>query len=110
MNEKKKCIICGKEVEQSIVMDEVLCSRKCFNESFWNEALDETSIIINGTCYHDGGKFPSGYKGFLGYAGRKFSIQMNDGAIIETNNLCCNGTVPKERNIKDNAKFIPVNW
>lgn len=105
-----KCIICGKEIEQSIVMNKVLCSEKCFKENFWSDALDDDAIIINGTCYHDGGKFPKDYKGFLGYGGRKFSIQMNDGTIIETNNLWCSGTVPTERNVKDNAKFIDVSW
>jgi hypothetical protein len=31
---------------------------------------------------------------------------MNDGRVIETNNLWYNGVVPKERGIEDNACFI----
>lgn len=101
-----KCIICGKEIEKSGYGNAVLCSSKCFTENFWNENLDETAIIINGECYHDGGMKPVGYSGFLGHGGRYFKIQMNDGRVIETNNLWCNGDIPKERHVEDNAVFI----
>ena len=101
-----KCVICGKEIEKSMYSNADLCSRACFGEYFWNDTLDETAIIINGECYHDGGMKPAGYTGFLGHAGRYFKIQMNDGRIIETNNLWYNGEVPKERCVKDNAVFI----
>jgi hypothetical protein len=101
-----KCIICGKEIEKSEYSNAALCSSKCFHENFWNECVDETAIIVNGECYHDGGRKPEGYSGFLGHAGRLFKIQMNDGRVIETNNLWYNGEVPKERCIADNAIFI----
>ena len=101
-----KCIICGKEIEQSRYMGAVLCSDECFDVNFWNECLDDDAIIINGECYHDGGKKPNDYRGFLGHGGRLFKIKKNNGAIIETNNLWYNGVVPKDRNIKDNAVFI----
>jgi endogenous inhibitor of DNA gyrase (YacG/DUF329 family) len=97
------CIICGKEIEKSQYMHKTLCSSKCFNIDFWNDCLDEEAIIIDGTCYHDGGKTNSSIKGF---GGRTFKIQTNDGRIIETDNLWFNGEVPKERNVKDNAVFI----
>ncbi len=101
-----KCIICGKELKKSAYTNAVLCSRDCFDVNFWNENIDDTAIIINGECYHDGGRKPSDYRGFLGHSGRYFKIQMNDGRIIETNNLWYNGEVPKEREVKDNACFI----
>ena len=101
-----KCVICGKEIEKSGYSHKVICSSKCFHVDFWNDCLDETAIIINGRCYHDGGVKPSGYEGFLGFDGRLFTIQMNDGRIIETNNLRYNGEVPEDRNIKDNAVFV----
>ena len=101
-----KCIICGKEIEQSRYMGAVLCSDECFDVNFWNECLGDDAIIINGECYHDGGKKPNDYRGFLGHSGRLFKIQKNNGEIIETNNLWYNGVVPKDRNIKDNAVFI----
>ena len=34
---------------------------------------------------------------------------MNNGEIIETNNLWYNGEIPKDRNIQDNAVFITDN-
>ena len=101
-----KCIICGKEIEKSHYMNAVLCSDECFRVNFWNECIDDKAIIINGKCYHDGGKKPEGYRGFMGHGGALFKIKMNDGEIIETNNLWYNGEIPKDRNIQDNAVFI----
>lgn len=101
-----KCVICGKEIERSAYMHKTLCSSECFHVDFWNDCLDETAIIIDGECYHDGGAKPSSYRGDLGFGGHNFTIQMNDGNIIETNNLRYNGVVPAERNVKDNAVFL----
>lgn len=101
-----KCIICGKEIEKSEYMNAVLCSSECFHINFWNECLDDTAIIIDGECYHDGGKKPKEYRGFLGFGGDIFKIKKNSGEVIETNNLWYNGVVPKDRKIKDNAVFI----
>ena len=100
------CIICGKEIEKSSYSNAVLCSSECFHENFWNENLDDSAIIIGGECYHDGGMKPQGYSGFLGHGGHYFKIKMNDGRIIETNNLWYNGEIPKERNVKDNARLM----
>lgn len=101
-----KCIICGKTIESSAYSNANLCSSKCFHENFWNENLDETAIIVNGCCYHDGGRKPAGYSGFMGHGGKLFKIEMFDGRIIETNNLWYNGEIPTERAVKDNARFI----
>ena len=100
-----RCIICGKEIEKSEFLNADLCSSECFSVLFWNENLDDTAIIIDGICYHDGGRNKT-HLGFRGFGGAEFKIQMNDGRIIETNNLWMNGKIPAERNIKDNAKFI----
>lgn len=100
-----KCAICGKEFKKSMYSHKMLCSSECFVIDFWNKCLDENAIIIDGRCYHDGGRQPDGTI-FLGFGGREFTIEMNDGRIIKTNNLWHNGEVPKERNVKDNAKFI----
>ena len=106
-----KCVICGKEVKKSVSMDKPLCSVECFYTDFWNDCLDDYAIIINGECYHDCGAKDTKDKDMLGFEGRIFYIQMNDGTYIETNNLRYNGIVPKERNIKDNAQFLskPLN-
>ena len=101
-----KCVICGKEIEKSGYSNKVLCSSECFSVDFWNDCLDDTAIIVNGECYHNGGMKPDNYSGFLGFSGRLFTIQMNDGRVIKTNNLWYNGEIPKERGIADNARFI----
>ena len=101
-----KCVICGKEIEKSSYSNKVLCSSECFSVDFWNDCLDDTAIIIDGECYHDGGMKSKNYSGFLGFSGALFKIKMNDGRVFETNNLWYNGVVPKERGIKDNAIFI----
>ena len=101
-----KCVICGKEIEKSQYSNKVLCSTECFHIDFWNDCLDDEAIIIDGECYHDGGKKPSSYRGFLGFDVCVFHIEMNNGKTITTNNLWYNGVVPKERNIQDNARFI----
>ena len=101
-----KCIICGKEVKRSDWSNAILCSNKCFEANFWNGCLDDKAIIIDGVCYHDGGNKPTGHRGSLGFGGTPYKIKMNNGEIIETNNLWHNGEVPKHRKIKDNAVFI----
>jgi hypothetical protein len=101
-----KCIICGKEIEKSGYTHKVICSSECFSVDFWNDTLDDTAIIIDGECYHDGGMKSKNYSGFLGFSGALFKIKMNDGRVFETNNLWYNGVVPKERCIEDNACFI----
>ena len=101
-----KCVICGKEIEKSSYSNKVLCSSGCFHEDFWNECIDDSAIIIKGECYHDGGRKPKNYPGFLGFGGQEFTIKMNDGRIISTNNLWYNGEVPKERLVADNAELV----
>lgn len=102
-----KCEICGKEIEKSSYAHADLCSSpECFKTHSWNERLDETAIIIDGECYHDGGNNPHEKEKYLGFGGTHFKIQMNDGTVIETNNLWYGGKVPEDRHVKDNAVFI----
>lgn len=75
-------------------------------DKFWEEILDKDAIIIDGYCYHDEGERTLPYYGFLGFDGRRFNIQMNDGRKFTTNNLWSNGKIPEEYGIKDNAVFI----
>lgn len=97
-----KCVKCGKD-EIGMTIDS-LCE-KCWLEKFWLTTLDEGAIVIGGVCYHDGGAQPE-TNAWLGFGGRKFKIAMNDGRIIETNNLWSNGIVPENLNVPDNARFI----
>lgn len=103
------CKICGVEYTDSPYFDSCcLCSERCFHIDFWNRALDDKAIIIDGECYHDGGNKPNENRSYmLGCAGRVFSIRLKkDNRIIETNNLWCQGKIPAERIVPDNAEFI----
>lgn len=108
-----KCMICGKEVKHNYYSKNSkfygLCGdSKCFIERFWQVTLDDKAVIINGTCYHVGEE-PKDLKNTyeLGFEGRCFHIKMIDtGDVITTNNLRCNGKVPKEYAVEDNAVFL----
>lgn len=110
-----KCMICGKEVKHNHYSEHSdffgLCGdTECFNKRFWQLALDDKAVIVDGTCYHVGKKqTDSRYTNDLGFGGRVFHIKMLDtGKVITTNNLRCNGKIPKEYEVEDNAVFLPV--
>ena len=109
MGDNLKCVICGKEIEESCYMNAILCSSKCFEKNYWNEIIKEKEqhVIINGVCYMIGGLLPPNYTGFAGFGGRMFHIKYFDGRIIQTNNLWLNGEVPKKYRdiLKDEAEF-----
>ena len=98
-----KCIICGKEFEESFCGE--FCSEHCFEEDFWTKALDGKEIVIGGECYHVGPESddPSFFKG---YGGAKFVIKMNSGKVIVTHNLWNQGEIPKRFFKGNNAEFV----
>lgn len=74
---------------------------------FWKETLDKDAIIIGGICYHDDGNVAHPVDtNYLGYGGARFHIRMNDGRVINTNNLWYNGPIPAEYAVHDNAVFV----
>lgn len=110
-----KCMICGKEVKHNHYSEHSdffgLCGdTECFDKRFWQLALDDKAVIINGTCYHVGEEPKDLINTYgLGYGGMKFCIKMLDtGEVITTHNLRHNGKIPKECRAKDNAVFLPV--
>lgn len=97
-----KCVVCGKEIKESMFSDDVICSHDCFTKHFWEKTLDKKAIIINGECYHIGEE--SGK--YCGVGGAKYTIKKHNGKIIETTHLWQNGTIPKEFYKGDNAEFV----
>lgn len=102
------CEICGKEITESRYTNAVLCSSDCFTRNYWRQIIAEKEkhIIINGHCYCDGGETEESDK-YSGYSGRRFWIRFFDGVVFTTNNLWCQGEIPKEfrKELPDNAEF-----
>ena len=117
------CIICGNDSRNNNPDNFVLGpirtimerDKVCFNCAFWIEKIelhDDSTFVIHGTRYHDGGAVDKKTtRGFLGQGGRDVKIQRLDtDEIIETNNLWCQGDIPEHfrtrPELMDNAKFI----
>ena len=101
---KKNCVVCGKEIHDGKGFCGDFCSESCFTKDFWNKALDNEAIVINGECYHLGDENDTSY--FRGYGGHKFVIEMNDGRRIITTNLWNQGTIPEKFFKGNNARFV----
>jgi hypothetical protein len=92
------CDYCGKTITGGYYKhgNGYLCGNgDCFEKQFWKDTLDDSVIIIDGTAYHE-----SRTK-----EGIRCTVQFADGTI-KGMFLWNNGTIPKEYNAKDNAKFI----
>ena len=101
------CVVCGKKFKKGSQPyygygNDISCSEECFHKKFWIDAL-KTGIVINGTCYQIADEHA---KGFRGFDGRPFKIQLDNGDIYYTTNLWYNGKIPKEYYKGDNARFI----
>jgi hypothetical protein len=106
------CCLCGEHEEAHYVGNKRMVDAKlCFTCNFWDELTTQASktIRIEGTHYMNGpnAKKPHKYNGF---AGRKFTIKMNSGEIIETCDLWYQGEIPTRFRDKmpDNATFVHV--
>lgn len=108
-----ECIICGKEIEESIIYGVALCSDECFTTDFWNEKVEwketrkDVIVRVNGVHYtidHD----ESGDPSWRGHGGAKFNIKFFDGREVTTTNLWCQGSIPEafREKLPDNAEFI----
>jgi hypothetical protein len=117
MAEKLFCNKCGAE-EHLVYNAKVNAALKqwnfCYTCNFWFEKWKTSltcpqndSIRIDGNHYQalpiprDPGKF-------LGCAGRRFVIKFDNGPELVTNNLWCQGPIPKiwQDKLPDNAKFV----
>jgi len=110
------CSICGAAEEAKYMNNERMIEKKlCFNCNFWDEHSEKAnspeSIRINGHHYHayDSVSRADGFG--AGYGGSKFTIKMNDGRVIETQNLWHQGDIPSyfKGRLFDNAVFVQEN-
>jgi len=105
-----KCKECGEVIELCYRHSEELISQGlCFNCWFWYEKVEKKNdpniARIDGTHYSIGK--PGKSKFFRGFYGDVFMIEFDDGRKVETDNLWCQGDIPKRfrKRLPDNAKF-----
>lgn len=112
-----KCKICGEEFDSSNYLkdckESMDSNQMCFTCNFWRERLEEdktlpphTACMIDGTHYIVGNENDKSY--FRGFGGAEFNIQFDDGVVIKTTNLWCQGE-PKgywKEKFPNNARFV----
>lgn len=104
------CKMCGQYFNTHYANNERMIEKNlCFGCNFWDAMVERNDrIIANHTCYKDGGNKPSGDRSCMGFGGAQWKIRMNDGRLIETNNLWHNGEIPKHfwERMPDNAVIL----
>ena len=83
---------------------------------FWDNHIarknDPESICVGGHHYRLSNPIlaEKGYRGMLGFGGREWTIEFNDGRVVKTNNLWHQGEIPESvsKQLPDNAKFGSV--
>lgn len=89
----------------------------CFTCLFWMEKTkpsirdSEATARINGTHFRIGPPRNWGSMHFRGYRGAKFVIKFDDGRIVETTNLWCQGLIPESfrEELPNNAVFLQID-
>ncbi len=112
MAETSTCQCCGEKYSK-ICDDESYIGKNCFDCSFWLEKIkmspeDEAGrVIVNGQHYRIGNDAAGPFRGF---GGRKFTVLFQDGRIVETTNLWCQGEIPERfrKMLPDNAVFLKI--
>jgi len=113
----KYCYVCGKIIPNNapyykIGENSYTClNNECFNFYYWDnlatKMVDNKNheyAIINQKVYQIGSENDEP----RGFGGQSWTIQFNDGVIINTNSLWYRGELPGRlrHDFKDNAKFI----
>lgn len=121
-----KCKICGEEFDSSNYLkdckESMDSNQMCFTCNFWRERLEEdktfpphTACMIDGTHYIVGDENDKSH--FRGFGGAEFNIQFDDGVVIKTTNLWCQGEpegywkekFPNNARFVDNKKWKDIN-
>lgn len=111
------CKVCGVEHDTSHWIESTsksLESKKlCFDCNFWLEhaekdkEVNKDKYVITGHEHYII-EIESDSSGFRGYGGAPFYIKFNDGRIVKTTNLWCQGDIPERfwDIMPDNAMFL----
>jgi len=108
------CKECGKIVSTNYLnetKEALIAGNICFKCHFWVSKLvikdNPRTVRVDGTHYYIDDDKPRG-SSFLGFGGAEFNIKFNDGRLVTSHNLWCQGDIPehfKER-LPDNAVFV----
>jgi len=113
---EKPCVECGQVFGTHYyepVKQRLLENNICHTCDFWRSKLEirnnPSSVRIKGTHYIIAPDNPN-RNAFRGFGGAEFNIRFNDGRLVTTHNLWCQGDIPKRfrERLPDNATFVEV--
>ena len=109
------CVECGDPLNDHWIEDvkaRVLSEQTCHGclhwRDLWEGRANPNHLVVDGRHYVIGPVRPPGYRGFLGFGGRRFHIRFHDGREVVTHNLWTQGVVPREwrDRLPDTAEFL----
>ena len=116
-SEPMKCCKCGQVIDFRYCMKTNAQMRErqlCFGCDFWMKKValashgDPNAVRAEGWHYYIGDESKSSCASFRGFGGRKFVIRFNDGRVVTTTNLWCQGEIPPHfaNRLYSNAVFL----
>jgi hypothetical protein len=109
------CSACGKVEDPSNWANEkdMRARHFCFNCNFWQDQLDldhsgEREFAVIDGCHYVIAPDTCGH--FKGMGGALHKIEFNDGRVVVTRNLWCQGEIPEKWKCEfpNNAKFVQI--
>jgi hypothetical protein len=108
------CVECGEALKfewTETIEAEIRLRRLCFTCNHWQGHIEKPGgIIVKGTHYRCGEetKRDPWNRAFRGFGGSTFYIQMNNGTLLKSTNLWCQGNIPEhfKTRLPDNARFL----
>ena len=108
------CKVCGNVFGTNFhdpVKQKLLEKNICHTCDFWQSKEDikdnPRTVRVKGTHYYIEDDKPHNTS-FLGFGGAEFNIKFNDGRLVITHNLWCQGDIPERfrGKLPDNAVFL----
>lgn len=121
MKKKGICLICNKAKEdldefiEGNIKSIMIKENCCFTCAFWKDKIETFKnnpnwLIVDGCSYvaHELVDKEYAKTHFVGHGGRMFYFKKNDGTLIKSNNVWCQGDIsePFKELIPNNAVFL----
>ena len=108
------CKRCGKHEKNTYfkdVHDRLLASRLCHTCDYWQQKIairDRKNVARIGGTHYVITPETSGPNHCKGFGGDRYKIRFDDGRVVETTNLWCQGGIPADvrADLPDNAVFL----